>query len=146
MTSHLSSDNATNIERIKSLPNELNDRILKRLNKSIVFADSQFAEWFTLTIGLDTLVKQAGVYNVKEFSALESGGDEHPKAVFFISQPLKGVVIDTLKEIIIASRFQFVIVITNLHPELYDESSNELFDRLTDQCLIWMSNPVRIFK
>lgn len=134
----------TSPERIKSLPSELNERILKRLNKSIVFSDAQFMEWFTLTIGVDALLKQGGAHNVKEFSALENGED-HAKAVFLIAQPLKGLVLDTLKEIIIASQFLFVTIVTSVDPSIYDESGS-LFDKLTDECLIWMSNPVRILK
>lgn len=131
-----------NLEKIKSLQHDLNEKLLKRLNKSIVFVDSQFMEWFTLTIGIDVLIKQAGVHNIKEFSPFENG-EEFVKAVIFISQPLRGVVLETLKEIIISSKFQYLTILTNLEPILYDESS-DYFDKLSDQCLMWMSNPVRI--
>lgn len=131
---------STSLERIKSLPAELNERLLKRLNKSIVFADAQFMEWFTLTLGVDVLLKQAGAHNVKQFSAFENG-DEHAKAVFLIAQPIRDLVWDTLKEIIIASQFKYVTIVTSIDPNSYDESG-DLFDRLTDQCLIWMSDPV----
>lgn len=127
-------------DRVKSLPIELNERLLKRLNKSIVFADAQFMEWFTLTVGVDAVLSHGGAHNIKEFSALENG-EEHPKAVFLIAQPLRGIVLDTLKEIIIASKFQYVTIVTSIEPIAYDES-RELFDRLTDECLIWMSDPV----
>lgn len=131
---------AVSPDRVKSLPIELNERLLKRLNKSIVFADAQFMEWFTLTVGVDAVVSHGGAHNIKEFSALENG-EEHPKAVFLIAQPLRAIVLDTLKEIVIASRFQYVIIVTSVEPSAYDES-RELFDRLSDECLIWMSNPV----
>lgn len=139
-----SSNSPLGIERIKCLQNELNEKLMKRLNKSIVFADAQFMEWFSLTSGVDALVKQAGAHNVKEFSALENGG-EFVKAVFLISQPLRGLVLDTLREIIIASQFQYVVIVTSLDPAaaVYDETSHDdFFDKLTDQCLVWMSNPV----
>ena len=45
-----------NLDRIKHLQNELNEKLIKKLNKSVVFADSQFLEWFHLTLGLDKLL------------------------------------------------------------------------------------------
>ena len=55
----------------KSIQTQINDKILKKLNKSIVFLDSQFAEWFHLTCGLETFVRQYGVVNIKEFSSYQ---------------------------------------------------------------------------
>ncbi|CAF0750297.1 unnamed protein product [Brachionus calyciflorus] len=130
--------NTLTIEHLNKIQTELNDKILKKLNKSIVFADSQFLEWFNLSVGIDHLIKHAGALNVKDFSSFENGG-QHLKAVFFISQPLRGLVIETLKDIILSSRFQFITIITNLHPNFYGVSQ-ELFDQIRDDCLIWMSN------
>ena len=63
------------------------------------------------------------------------------KAVFFISQPLKGVVVETLKDIIESSKFQFMTIITNLNPTCYNESL-DYFDEIKDNCLIWLKNAV----
>ena len=63
------------------------------------------------------------------------------KAVFFVSQPLKGLVLETLKDIIRTSKFQFVTLISNLDPTSYDELPN-YFDKVQDNCLIWMGNAV----
>lgn len=63
--------NQLNLERIKLIQSDLNDRLLKRVNKSIIFGDNQFNEWFNLTIGIDSLIKNAGAQNIKEFSSFE---------------------------------------------------------------------------
>ena len=60
-----------NIDRIKSIPNQINEKLVKKLNKSLLFLDSQFAEWFHLTTGLETFIKQYGVLNIKEFSSFQ---------------------------------------------------------------------------
>lgn len=138
MTHQHQSNTLLDLAKIKALQNELNDRILKRLNKSVVFADGPFMEWFNLTVGIDSLISKAGVHNLKEFSSLENG-DMNVKAVFLLSQPLRGVVIETLKDILISSKFQFVLIVTNLDPSVYDETPDH-FDSVTDKCLFWMSN------
>ncbi|RNA41962.1 sec1 family domain-containing 2 [Brachionus plicatilis] len=130
--------NVPSIDKILQKQYKLNDKILKKLNKSIVFADYQFLEWFNLTVGIDQLIKKAGVVNIKKFSSLENGG-HHLKAVFFISQPLKGLVVEILKDILTSSTFQFITIVTNLHPNFYG-ISKDLFDQLRDDCLIWMSD------
>jgi hypothetical protein len=127
-------------EQIKTIQNSLNEKILKKLNKAIVFVDRQFVEWFNLTTGLDAILRAGGALNIKEFSPLHNGSD-HMKGVFLISRPLNGEVLDTLKEILIASRFQFVTIITNVRPEYYGETEDYL-DRIRDDCLMWMSNAV----
>ncbi len=64
------------------------------------------------------------------------------KAVFFISQPLRGIVIETLKDIIRSSKFQYITIVTNLNPSCYGENSESYFDDIRDKCLIWMENAV----
>lgn len=66
------------------------------------------------------------------------------KSVFFISQPLKGIVLETLKDIIRSSKFQYVALITNLNPTSYNEDE-DYFDILRDNILMWMQNAVRYF-
>ncbi len=60
-----------NFDRVKTIQNDLNEKILKRLNKSVIFSDNQFMEWFNLTIGIDKLIKTSGAHNLKEFSSFE---------------------------------------------------------------------------
>ena len=63
-------ETSLNIDTIQNIQLQLNDRLLKRLKKAIVFADNQFMEWFTLTSGIDYLTK-SGLSNIKEFSSFE---------------------------------------------------------------------------
>lgn len=63
--------NFLSFDKILQYQYEINDKVVKKLNKSIVFADHQFLEWFNLTIGIDQLVKKAGVLNIRKFSSLE---------------------------------------------------------------------------
>jgi len=60
-----------NLDRIKHLQNELNEKLTKKLNKSVVFADSQFLEWFHLTLGLDKLLKSVDIHNIKKLSSFQ---------------------------------------------------------------------------
>lgn len=66
------------------------------------------------------------------------------KGVFLISQPLKGATIETLRDIIVTSKFQFIVLITNLHPISYGET-DEYIDSLKDNCLTWMKDAVTLF-
>lgn len=59
-----------NFKNIQTFQTCLNEKVIKRLKKSIVFADNQFMEWFSLTIGIDYLIK-SGVLNIKEFSSFQ---------------------------------------------------------------------------
>ncbi len=59
--------------------------------------------------------------------------------MFFISQPIQNAVEETLEHIISSSLFQYVVIITNIHPKVYN-ASDEHFDKIKDKCLIWMRN------
>ena len=76
-------------------------------------------------------------------TAPKKNGDEHLKGAFLISQPLRGITLDILKDIIQSSKFQYVLIVTNVNPLSYDESS-DYFDTIRDKCLtMWMANPVK---
>ena len=60
-----------NIDTIKCIQSQINEKIVKKLNKSVVFIDNLFAEWFHLTCGFDQLIKLYGVVNIKEFSSFQ---------------------------------------------------------------------------
>lgn len=65
--------------------------------------------------------------------------DNGLKAVFFVSQPIRNAVEETLEQIISSSHFQYVLIVTNMHPNEYEFSDDHL-DELKDKCLIWMRN------
>lgn len=59
------------LNKLKLVQNELNEKIFKRLNKSILFVDQQFLEWFNITSGLAKLIKSGGVQNIKKFNSFQ---------------------------------------------------------------------------
>ena len=58
-------------EDVQKYQSDLNEKLLKKFNKSLIFADNQFLEWFNLTVGIDYLIKNAGALNIKSFSSFE---------------------------------------------------------------------------
>ena len=66
-------ETSINFSHIKTIQSELNDKLLKKLNRSIVFADSQFLEWFHMTVGIDALLRLGGAFNVREFNPFQVG-------------------------------------------------------------------------
>jgi hypothetical protein len=130
-----------NAENVLKIQLDLNDKLLRLTKKAVVFADGQFVEWFNLTVGIDELVRSGGVINLKEFDSFQTGGS-NVKGVFFISQPLVGSVVDTLKDIVSSSQFQVVYIVTSIHPSSFD-MTDEYFDTLKDNCLMWMKDVVR---
>ena len=131
--------NLTNVLRLQA---DLNRRLLKLTAKAVVFADAQFVEWFNLTAGIDELVRAGGIVNLKEFDAFQTGGS-NVKGVFFVSQPLVGAVVDTLRDIVQSSQFQVVYIVTSVQPASFDET-DEYFDTLKDSCLMWMKDGVSL--
>jgi len=68
-----------NFSHIKTIQADLNAKLLKRLNRSIVFADRQFLEWFHMTVGIDVLLRQGGAFNVREFNSFQVSKHTHAK-------------------------------------------------------------------
>ena len=64
-------ETSINFSHIKTIQSELNGRLLKKLNRSIVFADGQFLEWFNVTLGIDALLRLGGAFNIREFNSFQ---------------------------------------------------------------------------
>jgi hypothetical protein len=64
-------ENLIDLSNIKQLQVDLNERMFKLIKKSVLFADDQFMEWFTLTVGVEALIGQAGAVNVKKFDSFQ---------------------------------------------------------------------------
>ncbi len=60
------------LNRIKLTQGDLNEKIFKRLNKSVLFVDNQFLEWFNLTSGIGKLIKSGGIQNIKKFNSFQA--------------------------------------------------------------------------
>ena len=56
---------------IKQLQIDLNERLFKLCKKAVLFADNPFMEWFTLTCGIGTLIKEGDVQNIKQFNSFQ---------------------------------------------------------------------------
>ena len=69
--------------------------------------------------------------------------DTHAKAVFLVSQPLVSITLDTMRQIIEASNFKFVTIITSVCPEGFD-MPDDYFDDVKQNCLLWMRDVVCI--
>ena len=67
----MSNQTSVDLSRLKASHTEINEKLFKKLNKSVVFADTQFLEWFNLTCGVAKLFKNGGVQNVKKFNSFQ---------------------------------------------------------------------------
>lgn len=56
---------------IKQLQIDLNQRLFNLCKKAVLFADNPFMEWFTLTCGISTLIKECDVQNIKQFNSFQ---------------------------------------------------------------------------
>jgi len=119
----------------------------KKCTRALVFIDSASAECMHWSGGVALLNRALGI---REFSIFESAGQEHKKAVFILSNPVIGKVLNTLKSILQNSSFEYVVVITTCHPTVHTWSQHPTrdwniedrtgFDQLEDQVLMWMGN------
>ena len=66
-----------NLDNILEIQTKLNQRLLKLTNKAVLFADTQFIEWFNLTVGIDELVRSGGIVNLKEFDSFQVSVKPH---------------------------------------------------------------------
>ncbi len=72
-------ETSINFSHIKTIQSDLNNKLLKKLNRSIVFADRQFLEWFHMTIGIEALMRLGGAFNVREFNSFQVGAHQNIK-------------------------------------------------------------------
>lgn len=94
------------------------DDVCVKINKSVVFIDEAFAEilhWH----GGATHLFNFGVLDVREFSSFESGDANQSKATFFISTPFVDTTMTIFRDIITASNFERIVVITNISPIMH---------------------------
>ena len=86
---------------------------------------------------------------VYTFGLFQSGQSEQRKAVFILGGPLYGTKMDILCDILRASSFQYVIVISSLSPAMHTivnyglgEDEGKTFAEVEDLILEWMGNMV----
>ncbi|XP_039218807.1 sec1 family domain-containing protein 2 [Crotalus tigris] len=128
-------------------------QVLSKVKRAVVFMDSACAESLHWTWGGMGQLLQAGALNVKEFSSFESGGPKQPKAVFVVSTLLKGRTVDTIRDIVSLSGFQYCVVFTGVshtvHLQAYntpptgpetESSSLVVFEQFEEKLCQWMGN------
>lgn len=121
-------------------------KISSYVNHAVVFIDNQSAEILHWHGGLMRLVN-AGAADVKEFSSFESAKESQKKAVFILSSLLEGVTREILHDIIQASQFQYVVVITTAGSAIHNycrtgnsEDDPIFFEQVEERLLEWMGN------
>lgn len=121
-------------------------KISSYVNHAVVFIDNQSAEVLHWHGGLMRLVN-AGATDVKEFSSFESAKESQKKAVFILSSLLEGVTREILHDIIQASQFQYVVVITASSSAVHNYSrtgnsddDSAFFEQVEERLLEWMGN------
>ncbi|ESO85938.1 hypothetical protein LOTGIDRAFT_235701 [Lottia gigantea] len=127
--------------------NEQWTSIEKRLSHAIVYMDNDCAELLHWNGGM-TRFLQAGAKDVRELSSFESGSKSDVKAMFILSTPLYDVGGEIIQDIIKASHFQYVVVVSTIgsHVHLYHKTGtlegNEqtLMEKFEENLLIWMGN------
>ncbi|XP_047657377.1 sec1 family domain-containing protein 2 [Tachysurus fulvidraco] len=130
-----------------SLPGQMWEKVLSKVNKAVVFMDEACAESLHWSGGAELLFA-AGARNVKSFSSFEAGADNEPKAVFVVSTLLKGKTADILKDIVSLSRFRYCVVMTAVPHYLHlisegvsgEMEANVAFTRFKEKLCVWMGN------
>ncbi|KAH3796873.1 sec1 family domain-containing protein 2-like [Dreissena polymorpha] len=122
------------------------EKVYKHVAKAVVFIDNTAGELLHWQGGLPRLLN-AGATDVKEFSSFESGAEDQKKGVFVVSGLLVGVAKEIIRDILQASHFQYVVVITCQSSAVHSfslqdvtEESEQFFTQVEDRLLEWMGN------
>ncbi|XP_076093578.1 sec1 family domain-containing protein 2-like isoform X2 [Mytilus galloprovincialis] len=136
------------MKTISMVSSEVWKEVFIDVNKAVVFIDNACAEVLHWNGGLSALT-EAGAVDVKEFSSFESAQSHQKKAVFITSSCLEEVITrEIIQDIIQASHFQYVIIITAVTPRMhlfkksgsYDGDTHSIFDAFEEDLLEWMEN------
>jgi len=121
--------------------------VAKKCSRAVVFIDTAAAECLHWSGGVSLLHRALAI---REFSIFESAGQKYKKAVFILSSPVIGKVLNTLKSILESSSLEYVVVISTCHPTVHTWSQHPVkdwntedrtgFDQLEEQVLMWMGN------
>lgn len=111
--------------------------VLAKSRRAVVFMDEPCAEILHWCGGAELLLA-AGALNIKEFSSFESGSPQQPKAVFVVSSPLRGRVLDVIRDVVSQSCFQYCIVVTAVSPG--EAEGRVVYEQLEEKLCEWMGN------
>ncbi|XP_053559948.1 sec1 family domain-containing protein 2 isoform X2 [Bombina bombina] len=111
--------------------------VLAKARRAVVFLDTPCAEILHWCGGAELLLN-SGAVDVKEFSSFESGTNSQPKALFVVSSPLRGRVMDVVRDVVSQSAFQYCVLVTAVSPgESEGRASHE---QLEERLCEWMGN------
>ncbi|KAK3101790.1 hypothetical protein FSP39_006372 [Pinctada imbricata] len=135
------------MKTVSSVSTVLWEKVCTKCNKAVVFIDKPCVEILHWQGGFKKLV-DGGVTAIKEFSSFESAESSQKKAVFIVSSVLQDVTTEIIADIVRASSFQYVIVITTGSPQLHsftrsghwEGEGTGYFENLEEDILQWMGN------
>ncbi|XP_071749945.1 sec1 family domain-containing protein 2 isoform X2 [Lepeophtheirus salmonis] len=108
--------------------------ILKKLKRGTVFLERDIYRVLHFNGGVNRLFSEGKILGLREFSSFIYGTEKDNKGVFILSSPLMGQTMDTLKEILSNSSFEYVQVITTASPSIHSSEDSG------DSSQVWGTN------
>nr|XP_008508556.1 PREDICTED: sec1 family domain-containing protein 2 [Equus przewalskii] len=132
------------------------EQVLAKVKRALVYLDAACAESLHWGCGSTRLLEAVGgpACHLREFEPTAvGGGAEQPKAVFVLSCLLKGRTVETLRDIICRSHFQYCVVVTAVNHAVHLtanhvpaaaaaelEGQQPVFEQLEEKLCEWMGN------
>ncbi|CAO2639656.1 Sec1 family domain-containing protein 2, partial [Lemmus lemmus] len=132
------------------------EQVLAKVKWSVVYLDAACAESLHWSCGSSRLLEavQGPACSLREFEpGAIGGGAEQPRAVFVLSCLLKGRTVDTLRDIVRRSHFQYCVVVTAVSHAVHLtanhvpaaaaaelEGQQPVFEQLEEKLCEWMGN------
>lgn len=132
------------------------EQVLAKVKRAVVYLDAACAESLHWGCGSTRLLEAVGgpACYLREFEpAAVGGGAKQPKAVFVLSCLLKGRTVETLRNIICRSHFQYCVVVTAVNHAVHLtanhvpaaaaaelEGQQPVFEQLEEKLCEWMGN------
>ncbi|XP_036272393.1 sec1 family domain-containing protein 2 isoform X1 [Pipistrellus kuhlii] len=132
------------------------EQVLAKVKRALVYVDAACAESLHWGCGSARLLEAVGApaCHLREFEPNAAGGEaDQPKAVFVLSCLLKGRAVETLRDIIRRSHFQYCVVVTAVSHAVHLtanhvppaaaaelEGQQPVFEQLEEKLCEWMGN------
>ncbi|XP_075400460.1 sec1 family domain-containing protein 2 [Tenrec ecaudatus] len=132
------------------------EQVLAKMKRALVYLDAACAESLHWGCGSTRLLDSVGgpECHLREFEPQAAGGGaKQPKAVFVLSCLLKGRTVETLRDIIRRSHFQYCVVVTAVSHAVHLtanhvpaaaaaelEGQQPVFEQLEEKLCEWMGN------
>ncbi|XP_015975071.1 sec1 family domain-containing protein 2 isoform X1 [Rousettus aegyptiacus] len=132
------------------------EQVLAKVKRALVYLDAACAESLHWSCGSTRLLEAVGgpACHLREFEpAAVAGGAKQPKAVFVLSCLLKGRTVETLRNIICRSHFQYCVVVTAMNHAVHLtanhvpaaaaaelEGQQPVFEQLEEKLCEWMGS------